>query len=82
MHIILTLSEFKKLTEKTLGIKKSLDFYRNLAKGGKLENAFQQGNRWYVRVKTSVYQTDIVEDLIAENIKLKEKLNLIKQFII
>lgn len=80
MDIIITLSEYADFIHKTLGLKKSVGFYRNLANTGKLENAFlNDTGRWFVKIKSSIYQSNDIEKLIEENIKLKEKLETIQK---
>lgn len=80
MDVIITLSEYTDFIYKTLGLKKSVDFYRNLAQAGKLENAFlNDTGRWFVKVKRSIYQSDDIEKLVEENIKLKEKIESIQK---
>ena len=80
MNVIITLSEYANFISKNFGLDKPDSFYRYLAKTNQLKNAFVTENgRWLIKVKSSIYQINNIEDLIKENIELKEKLNNIKK---
>ncbi|MDE6182283.1 MAG: hypothetical protein K2F59_03665 [Eubacteriales bacterium] len=81
-NVILTLPEFAKFTNEILGLEKPLTFYQNLAKTGQLKNSYlEDNNRYYVKMDASVYQAKDMQEIIEENIRLKEKLENIKKLV-
>ena len=54
-EINIDLDEFARIMRDNFGIKKGVEFYRNLAKTGQLETAHKVGTRWKVKVNASFY---------------------------
>ena len=81
-NVILTLPEFAEFMETTFGLGKPLSFYKTLAKTRKLRNSYlEDNNRYYVKVDACIYQAKDIQEVIEENIRLKETIKNIKKIV-
>lgn len=79
MYVFLTLSEFAEFMNKNYGIIQPYSHYRYLAQTEKLRDATKKDDHWVVKIKTSAYMIDDIEDVFEELAKTKERLNSIEK---